>query len=84
MSRKATRSRVLPPVLGALSLAVATLACSPAPTSLLAGENVILIVVDTLRADHLGCYGYAPGDCCRVICEHTQQDDAPKAVANQV
>ena len=21
--------------------------------------NVVLIVVDTLRADHLGCYGYA-------------------------
>lgn len=23
------------------------------------GPNVILIVIDTLRADHLGCYGYA-------------------------
>lgn len=23
-----------------------------------AGENVILITIDTLRADHLGCYGY--------------------------
>jgi arylsulfatase A-like enzyme len=24
-----------------------------------AGDNVILYVIDTLRADHLGCYGYA-------------------------
>jgi hypothetical protein len=23
------------------------------------GPNVILIIVDTLRADHLGCYGYS-------------------------
>ena len=22
------------------------------------GQNVVLITVDTLRADHLGCYGY--------------------------
>ena len=65
MSRKATArgwSRCVllsrQGVLGALSLTVATLACSPAPPSLLAGENVILVVVDTLRADHLGCYGY--------------------------
>ena len=24
----------------------------------LSGEKVILISIDTLRADHLGCYGY--------------------------
>jgi len=24
------------------------------------GSNIILISIDTLRADHLGCYGYAP------------------------
>ena len=33
--------------------------CSGAePAAPLAGANVVLIVVDTLRADHLGCYGY--------------------------
>lgn len=26
----------------------------------LASANVVLIIVDTLRADHLGCYGYEP------------------------
>lgn len=25
----------------------------------LRGKNVLLVIVDTLRADHLGCYGYA-------------------------
>ncbi len=30
---------------------------SPAKSSTLAKPNVILITVDTLRADHLGCYG---------------------------
>lgn len=29
-----------------------------APISKRPGTNVILIVIDTLRADHLGCYGY--------------------------
>lgn len=28
------------------------------PTALLANHNVILVLVDTLRADHLGTYGY--------------------------
>lgn len=37
-----------------LLLGAATLACtSPSPV----GPNVLLIVIDTLRADHLGCYG---------------------------
>ena len=34
----------------------AVLGCSPAPEVAL--PNVILISIDTLRADHLGCYGY--------------------------
>jgi arylsulfatase A-like enzyme len=40
-----------------LVIALAALGCERAkmPTS----PNVVLIVVDTLRADHLGCYGYA-------------------------
>jgi len=30
----------------------------PAPAATLADCNVIIIVIDALRADHLGCYGY--------------------------
>jgi arylsulfatase A-like enzyme len=43
------------------SLAILTLSChkkaTPSPTYTHA--NVILIVIDTLRSDHLGCYGYS-------------------------
>lgn len=35
-------------------------ACGRMPTPRPDGPNVLLITVDTLRADHLGCYGY-PG-----------------------
>ncbi|MFQ6104930.1 MAG: sulfatase [Candidatus Glassbacteria bacterium] len=35
-----------------LSMKVDSRVCSPD------GPNVVLIIVDTLRADHLGCYGY--------------------------
>jgi arylsulfatase A-like enzyme len=30
------------------------------------GSNIILISIDTLRADHLGCYGYAPPTTPRI------------------
>jgi arylsulfatase A-like enzyme len=40
----------------ALLLAGALAACAPAP--LPERANVLLITVDTLRADHLSCYGY--------------------------
>lgn len=33
-------------------------ACSPGPRQVPEAPNVLLISVDTLRADHLGCYGY--------------------------
>ena len=36
--------------------AAAGLACSPAPPP---ARGVVLVTIDTLRADHLGCYGYA-------------------------
>ncbi|MCK6527730.1 sulfatase [Myxococcota bacterium] len=54
-------ARVL--ALGVLLLSVPLLAAvcrrSPGPARLAAGEtNVVLIVVDTLRADHLGAWGY--------------------------
>jgi arylsulfatase A-like enzyme len=39
----------------AACVGVATAACSQAPR----GPNVLLITIDTLRADRLGCYGYA-------------------------
>ena len=46
------------PVRGLLFL-VATLACDdPSPHPVASGPNVILIVVDTLRADHLSQYGH--------------------------
>jgi arylsulfatase A-like enzyme len=45
------------PVLGALALA---LACGrAAPRAAQPARNVVLIVLDTLRADHLSSYGYA-------------------------
>ena len=34
------------------------LGCSKAPFQ---GANVLLVVVDTLRADHCSPYGYGPG-----------------------
>jgi len=53
----------------ALSLILAQ-ACSPstdsAPSSAAAPPNVILIVMDTVRADHLGCYGYERATSPRV------------------
>ncbi|MGA2074805.1 MAG: sulfatase-like hydrolase/transferase, partial [Terriglobia bacterium] len=58
-SRRTQRSRFLPPVSSILVAVILLLAAgspifaeTPRPTS------VILISVDTLRADHLGCYGY--------------------------
>lgn len=46
-------------LVGALVAATALLgcACSDAPT-LPERPNIVLITLDTLRADHLGCYGY--------------------------
>ncbi len=42
-------------VTAALLLAAAAVACAPSPKR----PNVLLITIDTLRADHLGTYGYA-------------------------
>ena len=33
---------------------------SPRPSGKLAGHNLLLITLDTTRADRLGCYGYGP------------------------
>ena len=47
--------RVYVPGLAALTFAVAAGCLDAAPAD---RPNVVLIVVDTLRADHVGCYGY--------------------------
>jgi arylsulfatase A-like enzyme len=41
--------------LGFVLVALTALGCSRGPT----GPNVVLVVIDTLRADHVGSYGYA-------------------------
>ncbi|UCE87185.1 MAG: sulfatase-like hydrolase/transferase, partial [Deltaproteobacteria bacterium] len=62
----AARTASLPAVLALLLLAVAAPfairgrgAAPPAPREAPAHPNVLLFSIDTLRADHLGCYGYA-------------------------
>ncbi|MEZ4332480.1 MAG: sulfatase-like hydrolase/transferase [Myxococcota bacterium] len=64
---------------GALSLAFAPPAPAPAPdrpitSALAARPNVILVMVDTLRADHLSCYGgpVATPNLCRIAEEGTR------------
>jgi arylsulfatase len=52
-----TRRRRLLLPLSLLPLAAAACAPRPAPAPL-AGHDLILINIDALRADHLGCYGY--------------------------
>lgn len=66
------RGRWWPGLVGALALGIAgagalggmSPAVAPPPSAPVVsgrsgpGPNVLLIVVDTLRADHLGCYGY--------------------------
>lgn len=34
---------------------------TPRPSSSTARPNLLLVTIDTLRADHVGCYGYASG-----------------------
>src|SRR5262245_35040056 len=42
-----------------LLLAVAAASCTSSTRALPDAPNVILVTLDTLRADHLGCYGYS-------------------------
>ena len=49
-------SWLLPTFCLAISCSVLLLACEEAARS--RRHDVVLIVIDTLRADHLGCYGY--------------------------
>jgi arylsulfatase A-like enzyme len=54
----ATTFTVLSPAPPPLSHAPHAIASSPLPSGIARG--CILISIDTLRSDHLGCYGYAP------------------------
>ena len=47
--------------IGALTLAgCRSHSSSPSQGPDLSGRNVLLVTLDTTRADHIGCYGYAP------------------------
>ena len=50
-------------LIGAICLGLISAACSPEPHRSRGDEppSVILITLDTTRADHLGCYGYFRG-----------------------
>lgn len=62
MSVKLTRTSARHPIVLAVVLIAATAACGrPAGGGRQAADsapNVVIVVVDALRADHLGCYGY--------------------------
>ena len=57
--RKRFNKIIAVPFLAAAALVFAP-ACSEAPEKVVVENelNVLLITIDTLRADHLGCYGY--------------------------
>jgi choline-sulfatase len=58
MSSRRARSRAFACVaLGVSALAVAA-GCSGKRSEAVARPSVLLVTIDTLRADHLGCYGY--------------------------
>ena len=50
--------RIKPSVLTTTMMVLLTACQSPPPRSAYEAPNVVLITVDTLRADHLSCYGY--------------------------
>lgn len=60
MKRGTTRRRYTQSILGALSIAALMIlipTCQPeVPPSRM---NLVLIILDTVRADHMGCYGYS-------------------------
>jgi arylsulfatase A-like enzyme len=61
--RRSDFARALVPTLAELRLSVFARGGAPAASVPTAGAaprpNIVLIVVDTLRRDHLGCYGYS-------------------------
>jgi arylsulfatase A-like enzyme/Tfp pilus assembly protein PilF len=63
-------NRVALVVAAASALAITSLGCRKAPHAPrdidLPGANVLLITLDTTRADRLGCYGYGPAETPRL------------------
>lgn len=49
-----------PAIALAFASALSLLGCTRPPANLAPATGVILISIDTLRPDHLGCYGYEP------------------------
>lgn len=45
-------------VLVAVAVAAVGWACGPSASTPAAPANLLLVTLDTLRADHVGCYGY--------------------------
>jgi arylsulfatase A-like enzyme len=61
-------------------------ACAPAPEPVsLEGANVVLIVIDTLRVDHLGCFGYSKptSPVLDALCERSVVFENAVSVASQ-
>ncbi len=61
--------RTLPPALLVLLVILAGNGCSSPPGTERRSDprpNVVFIIVDALRADHLGCYGYPKGTTPRI------------------
>jgi arylsulfatase A-like enzyme/Tfp pilus assembly protein PilF len=67
---KSRRAAVISGIAGAGFLAVVFLGCRQAPEPprdvTLPNANVLLITLDTTRADRLGAYGYAPAETTRL------------------
>ena len=59
-SRRRRLCRTLGAVVGCALLAALVIGCDGGARAAeeTASQNIVLIVIDTLRADHLGCYGY--------------------------
>ena len=76
-ARRSRRTTGLVRSTAGILLAAALVGCSPEPPHF---ENLVVILVDTLRADHLPCYGYdrdtAP-HLCRLAAEGWQLDASP-------
>jgi len=57
-SSRSRRAPGAPASLAATLLLLGAVACGPASSPSGPRHNLVLVVVDTLRADHLGCYGW--------------------------
>ena len=57
-NRRSRTERYVGTAITVLTLILATAACAPSEQQAGSRPNVLLITLDTLRADRLGCYGY--------------------------